>query len=313
MNLSKVGKVFFLSVVLILFALSANAAIVFKTHPLERNGIPLFLGQYHEESLPADASHILLVHGLTYSSHEFDVDYQNYSLVRWLAEHGYHVWIMDIAGYGRSGDPTDGFTPDSDYAAQDIAAAVNTIRAAAGVEKIDLLGWSWGTVTTARMAALYPQWINKLILYAPIYKGLGAQPVLSPWHKNNWVHAADDFQKRANGDIDYSIADRAVVATYLSNCWRYDGERSPNGGRRDLLQSKEVSLFDVTQLPMPVLMVGGTHDPYLNWDALDHAFQELPQKESSQMITIDGASHVLMFEKDYFDYFHWKVLDFLGR
>ncbi len=94
------------------------------------------------------------MHGLTYSSHEFDVNYKDYSLVKFLAKNGFRVWIMDIAGYGRSGDPENGFLPDLDYAAKDIATAVNYIRTVGNVENINLLGWSWGTVTASRMTAL---------------------------------------------------------------------------------------------------------------------------------------------------------------
>jgi pimeloyl-ACP methyl ester carboxylesterase len=163
------------------------------------------------------------------------------------------------------------------------------------------------------MAALYPNWIHKIILYAPIYKGMERQKVLSAWHKNTWVHAADDFQKLPNGQIDYSIADEAVVATYLSNCWRYDKDRSPNGGRRDLLQGVEVTLFDETKLTMPVLFIGGTKDPYLDWNALERAFRNLPQRNNSKMIKIDGASHVLMLEKEYYHRFQKEILHFLRQ
>ena len=45
---------------------------------------------------------ILLVHGLTYSSHEFDVDYADYSLARYLAARGFAVWTFDVAGWAAS-------------------------------------------------------------------------------------------------------------------------------------------------------------------------------------------------------------------
>ena len=86
--------------------------------PLEREGIALHLDCISCEDADPDKN-ILLVHGLTYSSHEFDIDYEDYSLVRLLAREGYSVWRIDVAGYGRSGAVEDGFTPDSDYAAED--------------------------------------------------------------------------------------------------------------------------------------------------------------------------------------------------
>ena len=59
------------------------------------------------------------MHGSTYSSHEFDIDYEDYSLVRRLAREGYAVWRLDVAGYGQSGKVEDGLMPDTAYAAED--------------------------------------------------------------------------------------------------------------------------------------------------------------------------------------------------
>ena len=76
------------------------------------------------------------------SYHVYDIDYADYSLVRFLAREGYAVWRLDIAGIGQSEAVSDGFMPDPDYAAEDIGAAVEEIVRITGQDKIDLLGWS---------------------------------------------------------------------------------------------------------------------------------------------------------------------------
>ena len=144
----------------------------YTEYPLERNGIPLHLDCLKvDDSLPEN--NILMMHGSTYSSHEFDIDYEDYSLVRRLAREGYAVWRLDIAGYGQSGEVGDGLMPDTAYAAEDIRAAMDLIASETGQEKIDLLGWSWGTMTTGLFAGEYPEHLGKLVLYAPILNGLG--------------------------------------------------------------------------------------------------------------------------------------------
>ena len=88
----------------------------YTEYPLERNDIRLYLSRtavMGEEP----GKQILLVHGVTYSSHQFDIPYRDYSLVRRFARAGYAAWCLDIAGFGRSGEVQDGFLPDSDYAA----------------------------------------------------------------------------------------------------------------------------------------------------------------------------------------------------
>lgn len=288
----------------------ANPTIQFaiETVPLQREGISL-----HLQCLRVAGDHpekqILLVHGLTYSSHEFDVDVQDYSLARFLARHGYAVWSLDVAGYGESGDVRDGFLPDSSYAAQDIAAAAKKILAVSGEKKIDVLGWSWGTVTSSLFAASHPDLVNKLILYAPILTGLGESEVAKPYNHNTWLHAAGDFQTTPAGDIDYAIADPLVVATFQSNCWRYDKDSSPNGGRRDLLVSELKRLIPINKLKMPTLIICGDKDPYLNLQRIKEAAAELPK--GSKLEIVAGAAHAMMMERPFYRHFQDTILAFL--
>ncbi len=278
--------------------------------PLERNGIQLHLERIAEMESETDRN-ILLVHGVTYSSKEFDVDYKDYSLARFLARNGYAVWLLDIAGYGRSGEVTDGFMPDSDYAAEDINAAVDKIIGDTGCEKIDLLGWSWGTVTTSKYIASHNDKIRKLILYAPILSGVGDYEVTDAFHHNTWEHAAGDFQTSADGEIDYDIVEPMLVDKYCSICWRYDGEYSPNGGRRDICVSPSVSLIDLSKINVPTLVICGDSDPFLNYDLVDSSLEQLP--DGSRLETIMGGSHVVFIEKPYYHEFQDKLIDFLGQ
>ena len=77
------------------------AGVDVRTFPLERNGVKLHLQCIQAEGAKGDKP-LLLAHGLTYSSHEFDVDTGDYSLARFFASKGYSVWMLDIAGYGLS-------------------------------------------------------------------------------------------------------------------------------------------------------------------------------------------------------------------
>lgn len=288
----------------------ADAATEYRiqTFPLERNGIALHLQRLTVAGTQPQRQ-ILLVHGLTYSSHEFDVDYADYSLARYLAARGFAVWTFDVAGYGESQEVKDGFMPDSDYAAEDAAAAAAEILKVSGQKKLDVLGWSWGTVTSSRFVARHPEMVKKLVLYAPIMVGLGAADVKVPFNHNTWLHAAGDFQTTKDGAIDYSIVDPQVVAVFQSNCWRYDKDSSPNGGRRDLLVSAETPLIDPASIQVPTLVIGGDKDPYLNLDSMRAAMSKLPS--GSRLEIMPGAAHAMMMEKPYYREFHQKVVAFL--
>ena len=288
---------------------SAGTAEYSQTvYPLERKGIALYLSQT-TLSGTRPQEQILLVHGVTYSSHEFDIDYQDYSLVRRLAREGYGVWLLDIAGFGRSGEVEDGFMPDSDYAAEDIHAAAEKIILETGQEKIDVLGWSWGTVTVSRFAAAHPEMIEKLILYAPILCGLGEDEVTEPFHHNTWEHATGDFQMTADGSLDETCTDPAVREWLCSSSWHYDGERSPNGGRRDLCVDSSVMLIDLTRIRIPTLVICGDRDPYLNYDLVNQCLDSLP--EGSVLEIIPGGAHAVHLEKPGHRDFQDRLLRFI--
>ena len=173
------------------------------------------------------------------------------------------------------------------------------------------MGWSWGTVTVSRFAAKHPDQIRRVILYAPILYGVGEYDVSDPFHYNTWEHAADDFQKNADGSFDDSITEKNVIDVFCSNCWRYDGKSSPNGGRRDICVADSVELIDLSKLSNPTLIIYGTADPYLYPDKIENAKNRLP--EGSAVNVIEGASHVMMLEKPYYHDFQDKVITFLQK
>lgn len=287
-----------------------NNAYSYNEYPLERNNVKLHLNKIEKIGKHPNKN-ILLIHGVTYSSHEFDIDYKDYSLVRALARAGYSVWRLDIAGYGRSGTVKDGFMPDSDYAAEDINAAVEKIIQITGQNKIDLLGWSWGTVTTSKFASKHPEKLNKLILYAPILTGIGKCNVSEPFHHNTWEHAIDDFQHDKNGNIDYNIVDKKFVELWALSCRHYDREVSPNGGRRDICVDNSKKLINLSTIKTPTLIIYGDKDPYLNYKLLDSAQKLLPQ--DSNVKIINGGSHDVFVEKPYYKNFQKSIIRFLNK
>lgn len=294
-----------------LWSLAISAQVTSRSYSVESHGLSLHVKTFGQED-KKPLKHILLVHGLTYSSHEFHVDYKDYSFVNFLAENGFQVWTMDIAGYGGSEKPDNGFTVNTAYAAEDVAAVVGYIRDREHIDQIDLLGWSWGTATSSRMVAAHAPWIRKLVLYAPITSGYDGDGPLQDWHHNTWEHAASDFQ-RENGAIDYNIIEKPVADLFLANCWKYDQDSSPNGGRKDLLKGKNEKLISTEYLRVPTLFIGGDRDPYLKWEEIASLYHQHPEKDKSRLIKIEGGAHALMMEKPYYQMFRNEVLLFLQK
>lgn len=108
---------------------------------------------YYTEG-PDSGTPIVLVHGLGGRCE----DWRNLAPI--LAHNGFHVFMPDLPGYGRSEKPA-GFSYSIPAEAN---ATVNFINAM-GLKKIDLGGWSMGGWIVQEIAAAHPDRINKLVIF----------------------------------------------------------------------------------------------------------------------------------------------------
>jgi len=97
---------------------------------------------------------VLFVHGATFPSETgFDIELPGGSWMDFAAQRGFDAYCVDVRGYGGSTRPAAMEQPpeanppfaDTREAVRDIAAAVEFIRKRRNVEKLNLVGWSWGT------------------------------------------------------------------------------------------------------------------------------------------------------------------------
>ena len=121
---------------------------------------------------------VLFVHGATYPAETgFDLRLDGISWMDVLALQGYDVYLVDVRGYGRSTRPPEMDQPplqnkpivNSDVAARDYAAAADWIRKRRSIDKLVVMGHSWGTVITSVYATRHSDKIHRLVLYAPVW------------------------------------------------------------------------------------------------------------------------------------------------
>ncbi len=126
----------------------------------------------------SSAKTVLYVHGATYpASTAFDLRLDGLSWMDYIAQQGYDVYLLDIRGYGQSTRPpqmeraADLSAPfaGTEEAMRDVDAVVEFIRKRRGVEKVNLLAWSWGTAIMQWYTSMNSQKVDKLVLYAPVW------------------------------------------------------------------------------------------------------------------------------------------------
>ena len=282
--------------------------IIGKDHFVTSNGLKVYLWEkFHKnfaKTFTKTNKIVLLVHGATWTGRpDFDLQIRDYSLMDFLAKNGYDVWAIDIHGYGRS-EKTDKDWSDTASAAGDIGAAVDYITKLRGVEKMSILGWSWGTQTTGLFTMQHPEKVEKLILYAMAWKpppGVKLPPPPTEQYRTTDEAAArSDF---IAGQFEKDVVDLYVKEALAAV------PKAPNGVRVDM--TTKLPILDPAAIKVPTLIIRPEKD-FLGTEAQTlEFFEKLGTKEKSYAFLPDGG-HAILLEKNYRK-FQDVVLGFLNQ
>ena len=278
---------------------------------------------------------VLFVHGAgTPAEVAFDVPYQDYSWMGYIARAGFDVFSMDTTGYGRStrppamNDPCNlaqeqqktfvpGFlsapcapsysrnvtTIASDW--NDIDAVVDYVRALRHVERVSLVGWSLGGPRAGGYAARHPEKVQRLVLLAPAYGRTSSTeaPAAAPEEgvaMNTQSH--DEFI--ANWDRQVGCSEQ-YASPAAESVWSNMIESDPVGatwgpGVRRAPQTTTWGWNQtiVTKSQVPTLMVAGVHDKQVNPDRVRELYTDLGSKQKV-FIDLACSSHNAMWEKNH--------------
>ena len=274
---------------------------------------------------------VLFIHGAgTPAEVAFDVPYQDYSWMAYLARAGYDVFSMDTTGYGRStrpapmNDPCNlaaeqqpGLAPahcEASYPYQlttlesdwnDVGAVVDYVRALRHVDKVSLVAWSLGGPRSAGYAAQHPDKIAKLVLLAPAYnRAASAKPPGDIPFKGVAMNTQSRAEFDANWDRQVGCPDqyeRGASQSVWANMLASDpvGATWGPGVRRAPVTTSWGWTTDVVKKTMiPTLMVSGQHDKQVDQSRVRDMYADLG---SPQKVFIDLAcsSHNAMWEKNH--------------
>jgi pimeloyl-ACP methyl ester carboxylesterase len=277
---------------------------------------------------------VVFVHGAgTPAEVAFDVPYQDYSWMAFVAKAGYDVFSMDTEGYGRSSRPPamndpcnfgadqqPQFVPSAIPAAcpasypynattiqsdwDDVGAVVDYVRALRHVDKVALVAWSLGGVRAGGYAAQHPEKISKLVFLAPGYNR--DRPAAAPALPAKG--AAMNSQSRADFDQNWDRQvgcpdqyDTRASQSVWDNMLASDpvGATWGTGVRRAPNTTSWGFGPDIVgKMTIPTLMVSGQHDKQADPQRVRDLYNDLG---SSQKVFIDLAcsSHNAMWERNH--------------
>ena len=305
-------------------------------------GVQLFVRSKmaKNQSRFTDDNVVLFVHGATFpSTPDFDLPYQDYSWADWMVGKGYVVYMFDKRNYGFSSrekamdEPAANARPvtRSYLAVRDIGAVVDYIRKKHQVNKVSLVGWSWGAMTAGYYTSLHSEKVQKLVMYAPAYSfaqhtnlgaGSGSQNKRKP-HEFNYALGAYRLGSKAGNDARWDgeipVADKstfreegvrdafaleALKTDPTSESRNPPSLRAPNGVLEDsFMQATGRAMWNASSIYVPTLLIAGEFDTWSFPEDRDGLMRDLTNAPVKKSVLIKNATHFVLFEKPRFEFF----------
>ncbi len=218
---------------------------------------------------------LVLVHGLGARATDWA------PLIPRFAAAGYHVYAMDLLGYGDSDKPAEG-----DFSIRGEEKVVADFMHALNIPQADVAGWSMGGWVALRLALDHPEAVRRLVLYdsAGLYFDFSFPVTLfSPTDRAG----LDALITRLEPDRPRihvpAFAVHGLLRKFRQNKWIVDRSLASMLAGRDILD------FRVSGLKMPVLIVWGTEDKLIPFALGEHMHDVIPQ---SVLVGVPACGHL---------------------
>jgi pimeloyl-ACP methyl ester carboxylesterase len=302
-------------------------------------GIELFIRNKHPAgttNFPGEKI-LLFVHGATYPAETaFDLPLNGLSMMDYIAQRGWDVYLVDVRGYGGSTRPPEMDKPpqenkpivDTPVAVKDVAAAVDHILQKRKVAKINLMGWSWGTAIMGMYAADHNEKVNRLVLYAPLWLFntpplIGGDGPLGAYRTVSKDSARDRWLKGVAEDKKADLIPTGWFEQWADATWASDPEsskqnppllRAPNGVLADVraywLAGKPQ--YDPANIKVPTLLIHAEWDADLPSYQAQAYFTKLTNAPYKRFVELGEGTHTIIMEKNRMQFFR-EVAGFLDE
>ncbi len=272
---------------------------------------------------------LLFVHGATYPAETaFDLPLGGVSWMDYVAKRGFDVYLMDVRGYGPSTRPPQMSQPPqentpivhTDIAVKDVGAVVDHILARRAVSKINLLGWSWGTVLAGAYTAQNNDKIERLILYAPSFIRTTPSPTAVDAQLGAYRTVTKEaVDKRRRAGLSDAQAKDLMPDEWFEAWWAANMAsdpvgaaqtppvvRAPNGVREDgrKFWSAGKPYYDPSNITVPTLLILAEWDADAPFHMAQAVFAKLTKAPRKRLVLIGAGTHYVALEKNRMQLFH---------
>jgi pimeloyl-ACP methyl ester carboxylesterase len=266
---------------------------------------------------------ILMVHGASFSGESlFDVPFGGASFMDYFAAKGFDVYSVDVRGYGRSSKPAEMEQPPSANAplvstetgVDDFSSAVEAVLRVRGIERLNVIGMSWGgSVAGAytsrnpsrvrRVGLVAPQWLNDRQSRLDAGGDISAYRLINlPAIRTRWLEAVPETKRSTflpRGWFEQWMD--ATLALETSEAVRTQKSiRATNGAVLDARQfwSSGKPIYRPSDIAVPLLLVHGEWDVDVRIDQALAFFQAVTAAPYKRWVEIGEATHLVLMEQN---------------
>jgi pimeloyl-ACP methyl ester carboxylesterase len=289
-------------------------------------GIQVYVRNKHPSGMTqfsADKT-VIYIHGATYPSETaFDLPLDGMSWMDYIARQGYDVYLLDVRGYGQSTRPPQMDKPaaenapfaGTEEAMRDVDAVVEFVKKRRGINKTNLLAWSWGTSIMQWYTSLNSHKVEKLVLYAPVWirttaslvqTGPGPTPAYRSVNmaqaKARWLTGVPEDKKAdliPAGWFD-AWANATIASDPVGAAQNPPVLRAPNGVVADGLKywGKGVIPWKAEDIKVPVLLIKAEWDQDTPAYMAQNLFPKLTGAPYKRYVELGEGTHTIIMEKN---------------
>ncbi|MGF1511160.1 MAG: alpha/beta hydrolase [Myxococcota bacterium] len=242
---------------------------------------------------------VVLTHGAgSPGSATWDLNVEDYSMMRALARGGYDAYAFDARGFGGSYRPSALLDDDPRGAPvvrarevlEDVARVIQWAREEPDRDPkraVHLVGWSWGCVVAGLYASERPDDVDRLVLFAPVWDRVS--------HRRHITDRVWREEERSlhQGLFDPNRDSAAVHHEFVESLFRFESNdrlRLPNGPYRDLY-GPDGPVWLPERVRAPTLVIRGSSDRASTRKHALRLLDRLRQASFKRYVELSEAGH----------------------
>ncbi len=239
---------------------------------------------------------VLLIPWVKSGSTVYNLPIEGYNLMDYLVSKGFVTYAVDHRSYGKS-TKTNGLDVNADNCGKDMKAVADFIEAKENVDKVNVVGLSFGTVISLSLAANYPEEVERMVLMGLPYKTVNKKVKKGVTKLAHMAETGKTFipSNPVSAKGLWYKYDEKVLNKFVEIVEKRT-PKIPTGPFIDARDARHAKY--VPMIKCPILFMFGEYEVFVDLEDAMNGFKACNAEKKAYML-IGNASHGLVLEKSH--------------